>query len=215
MMSFGNAKVLKRASTGLIKVGVRHVQQTGKNNCWAASAQMISHVLNVAFTLDQQALARNFVMASPRTACQQLDCLIHIDGGSSNPSDLPLCLTCMVRLLAGITGRIQYLTRSHSQHRNPPAQLPDVTDIRGQLIRSRPIGVYSDEQKQAHYSVIYGHFSIFYNSKSLDFLMIADPLERGHGVSDFDSFVNTGKYMRTRARKAGTDLHWSVSLEGQ
>lgn len=215
MMSFGNAKLLKRTSNNLVKVGLKHVQQTGNNNCWAASAQMISHTVNVGYHQDQQALARDFVMRAKRTDCTHPECIIHNDGGSSNPSDLPLCLNCKVKLLAGITGTIKYSKRCHSQKQNPSAQLPVVTDVRRQLSLHCPVGVYSDKIKQAHYSVIYGCFSIFYDTKALDFLMIADPWENGHGVSDFATFVNTGKYMRTQERKSGADLHWNASLEGK
>jgi len=224
MLSLTLTKPLKRNKKNVTKHPLVHLMQTGENGCWAASAWMIGHSVNNGSTQNAHALASSFLGKTPHTNCPYKDCVVHLHGGVVALPDVPLCLTCKLRLLRhlvqGVSYKLDVHTVQFSLQLSSASRTSAVSGNFGEpkapnvkaVLNSHPIGAYCSVGKQAHYSVIYGFFEIIFDNKPFDVLMISDPWEYGPGICDFDTFTHTGKYKRTGKRRDSPSFHWTASL---
>lgn len=192
-----NRRLLRTASN-LACIPIKHEQQTGVSWCWAASALMM--VPDPQAT--QLTLVSNFLFPTPPTNCGTTECVTSVLKKSTSSTDHPLCLSCNQNLLDRLTNNPGYYVEIHH-----PTISPAFTAIAGNINNGKPVEAYCSHYENAHFLVIYGVFSIFALKNTYDFVMIADPHEKGVGVCEYRAFRKKGAYHR-RSR----DYNWTRSF---
>jgi hypothetical protein len=188
------------------QVSIEHETQIGNNWCWAASATMIARVV-VGGYQNQGLIVTNFLASSACKRCGHSQCISQLHVPSSPQPDLPLCPSCNLRLLNFVAPKDGYKVDKNWRSRR------SFELIKKLIGTSRPIEAYccTADGTHAHFSIVHGTFNIEFKKRKLNFLMVADPWESGVGVCDFDTFVETGKYKRTRQQNRSLPRSWTES----
>jgi hypothetical protein len=195
-----------KKKTSVQRIYVKHQKQIGDNSCWAASATMLALTVEGGYHDEQQ--TRDRILSSKIAGtCTDGKCILNLLPGTASTIDWPLCLSCNEKILNMLITKKKYVISDHSKKKI------SFDSVCEQIKLLKPIEAYCQAgMAVAHFSIIHGTFSVDFNGKILDFLMIADPLENGLGVCDFNTFIETGKYKRTRQPKTSLPRHWTRSF---